>query len=313
MNLKQLQFVVRVAETHSFSRAAELSFATQPTLSNAISQLEDELGGRLFERTTRRVDLTPFGEYMLPRFNDVLQSLEELTKAADAYHNPVHKILRLGFSPLVDMRLLDHVLEPFRQANPDLTIFFKECFIDELDERLSKGQIDVQIVPATSDKETDHSCLFYRDPLHYLPAADDAQTTNHLSFKIADLPATPVILTGGGCGLNGALKALLKSQGVELHAYPGQALSYKVIEEWVSLGIGAGILPKAKISTDYKAGYPLFIDRDLPACFSFQWIWNSDSTQPEHVRSFLEYIQATVPALVSGRSGRMPVQQMETV
>ncbi|PVV15385.1 MAG: LysR family transcriptional regulator, partial [gamma proteobacterium symbiont of Ctena orbiculata] len=54
MNLKQLQFAAHVAETHSFSRAAELSFATQPTLSNAISQLEDELGGRLFNRTTRR-------------------------------------------------------------------------------------------------------------------------------------------------------------------------------------------------------------------------------------------------------------------
>jgi DNA-binding transcriptional LysR family regulator len=313
MNLKQIQFAARVAETHSFSRAAERCFATQPTLSNAISQLEDELGGRLFERTTRRVDLTPFGEYMLPRFNEVLQSLEEMTKAADAYHNPVHKILRLGFSPLVDMRLLDHVLEPFRQANPDVTIFFKECFIDELDERLGKGQIDVQIVPTTSEQVSDNSCLFYRDPLYYLPAADVGQASNHLAFKIADLPATPVILTGGGCGLNGALTALLKSQGAELHAYPGQALSYKVIEEWVSLGIGSGILPKAKISTDYKACYPLFIDRDEPACFSFQWIWNSDSTQAEHVRDFLEYIQATVPALVSGQNGRIPVQQAETV
>ncbi|MET0068817.1 MAG: LysR family transcriptional regulator [Candidatus Thiodiazotropha sp.] len=313
MNLKQLQFAARVAETQSFSRAAELCFATQPTLSNAISQLEDELGGRLFERTTRRVDLTPFGEYMLPRINDVLQSLDELTKAADAYHNPVHKILRLGFSPLVDMRLLDHVLEPFRQANPDVTIFFKECFIDELEERLGKGQIDVQILPTTTENSTGHSCLFYRDPLHYLPAADDGQASNHLSFKIADLPATPLILTGGGCGLNGALTALLKSQGVELHAYPGQALSYKVIEEWVSLGIGAGILPQAKISADYKAGYPLFINRDEPASFSFEWIWNSDSTHPEHVNSFLDYIRTTVPALVSGQGGRQSVQQLETV
>ncbi|MEW8508472.1 MAG: LysR family transcriptional regulator [Candidatus Thiodiazotropha sp.] len=313
MNLKQLQFAARVAETHSFSRAAELCFATQPTLSNAVSQLENELGGRLFERTTRRVDLTPFGEYMLPRIVEVLQSLDELTKAADGYLNPVHKILRLGFSPLVDMRLLDHVLEPFRQANPDVTIFFKECFIDELDERLGKGQIDVQIVPATTGKESENSCLFYRDTLHYLPAADDGHASSHLSFKVADLPATPIILTGGGCGLNGALSALLKSQGVELHAYPGQALSYKVIEEWVSLGIGAGILPQAKISADYKNIHPLFIDRDEPACFSYNWVWNGDSTQPEHVKTFLGYIQITVPALVSGQTGRASVQQAETV
>ncbi|MBL3590227.1 MAG: LysR family transcriptional regulator [gamma proteobacterium endosymbiont of Lamellibrachia anaximandri] len=110
MNLKQLQFAAHVAETHSFSRAAELSFATQPTISNAISQFEEELGGRLFNRTTRKVDLTPFGEYILPRITEVLQSRDELVKAAESYHNPTHKILRIGFSPLVDMQRLDQVL-----------------------------------------------------------------------------------------------------------------------------------------------------------------------------------------------------------
>lgn len=302
MNLKQLQFVVQVAETHSFSRAAELCFATQPTLSNAISQLEDELGGRLFNRTTRRVELTPFGEFLLPRINEVLQGLDELTKAAESFRNPVHKILRIGFSPLVDMQRLDQALAPFRQTNPDITIFFKECFIDDLAERLSKGQIDVQILPTISESEGDQACLFYRDPLHYMPASDDDQASNHLSFKIADLPATPIILTGGGCGLNAALSTLLKSQGVELHAYAGQALTYQVIEDWVSLGIGAGILPKAKISPENKANYPLFIDKDEPAYFSFEWSWQADTIQPEHVKAFINYIQTKVPVLVTGQA-----------
>lgn len=300
MNLKQLQFAVQVAETHSFSRAAERCFATQPTLSNAISQLEDELGGRLFNRTTRRVDLTPFGEYMLPRINEVLQSLKELNQAADSYHNPPHKILRIGFSPLVDMQMLDRVLTPFRQANPDITIFFKECFIDDLAERLSRGQIDIQILPVITASDGEEACLFYRDPLYYLPAADGDPGSNYLSFLIADLPATPIILTGGGCGLNGALSGLLKSQGVELHAYAGQALTYQVIEDWASLGIGAGILPKAKISPENRASYPLFIDKDEPACFSFEWSWQSENAASDPVKSFVDYIRDTVPSLVSG-------------
>ncbi|PVV19887.1 MAG: hypothetical protein B6D78_12010 [gamma proteobacterium symbiont of Ctena orbiculata] len=302
MNLKQLQFAAHVAETHSFSRAAELSFATQPTLSNAISQLEDELGGRLFNRTTRRVDLTPFGEFMLPRINEVLQSRNELARAAESYHNPTHKMLRIGFSPLVDMQRLDQVLAPYRQANPDITIFFKECFIDDLATRLSKGQIDVQILPRVKESNAEHACLFYRDPLYYLPASTDSQTSSHLSFKIADLPATPIILTGGGCGLNAALTTILKSKGVELHAYAGQALTYQVIEDWVSLGIGAGILPKAKISAENKASYPLFMEKDEPACFSFEWSWQPECTEHAHVKSFIDYIQTTVPALVSGQA-----------
>ena len=302
MNLKQLQFVVHVAETHSFSRAAELSFATQPTLSNAISQLEEELGGRLFNRTTRKVELTPFGEYILPKILEVLQSRDELFKAAESYHNPAHKIIRIGFSQLVDMQRLDQVLVPFRQDNPEVTLFFKECFIDDLSERLSKEQIDIQIVPSSNTLEGESSCLFYQDNLYYLPALHDEHAASRLSFKLSDLPETPVILTGGGCGLNDALTELLKSEGMTLQPYAGQAMTYKVIEDWASLGIGAGILPKAKISPDNKAVYPLFVRKDKPAYFSYEWIWRSDRAMPEHMVDFLDYIQMTVPALVKGRA-----------
>jgi len=302
MNLKQLQFVVHVAETRSFSRAAELSFATQPTLSNGISQLEEELGGRLFNRTTRKVELTAFGEYILPRLKEVLQSRDELLKAAESYHNPSHKLLRIGFSPLVDMQRLNQVLTPFRQSHPDVTLFFKECFIDDLSERMKREQIDIQIIPAAEPREGESSCRFYQDNLYYLPALDDPKTQNRLAFEVADLPVTPIILTGGGCGLNDALGDLLKSHNTTLHAYPGQAMSYKVIEDWASLGIGAGILPKAKISSDNKAIYPLFIRKDEPASFSFDWVWRSDQDAPEHITAFLEYIQNTVPMLVQGQA-----------
>ena len=300
MNLKQLQFVVNVAETSSFSRAAELSFATQPTLSNAISQLEEELGGRLFNRTTRKVELTSFGEYMLPRIQEVLHNRDELVKAAESYHNPSHKILRIGFSPLVDMQRLDQVLAPFRQAHPDVTLFFKECFIDDLSRRLSREQIDIQIVPENEGSDGESSCVFYRDNLYYLPALNDEPAASRLSFEIADLPTTPIILTGGGCGLNDALANMMKAQGVKLNPYAGQAMTYKVIEDSASLGIGAGILPSAKISLDNRSLYPLFVKQNEPAAFSYHWIWHVERAVPEHVEAFIEYIQATVPALVEG-------------
>lgn len=64
MNLSQLRFAQAVAELQSFSRAAEHCHVTQPSLSNGIAQLENELGGKLFERTTRSVHLTPFGKHL---------------------------------------------------------------------------------------------------------------------------------------------------------------------------------------------------------------------------------------------------------
>lgn len=300
MNLKQLQFVAHVAQTRSFSRAAELSFATQPTLSNAISQLEEELGGRLFHRTTRKVDLTPFGEHMLPKILDLLQNKEELYRAAESFHNPSHKLLRIGFSPLVDMQRLDQVLAPFREVHPEITLFFKECFIDDLAERLQKQQIDVQITAAISDETDENSCIFYTDPLHYIPSRDEQPSTDRLAYTLKELPDAPIIMTGGGCGLNAALEALFNQNEAKLNAYPGQAISYQVIEDWASLGIGAGILPRGKVSRDNKHSFPLFTSRDNPAQFNFIWRW-LDQPQPDHLATFTDYIQTTVPSLIKGQ------------
>lgn len=302
MNLKQLQFVSEVAKTRSFSKAAERCFATQPTLSNAIAQLEKELGGRLFVRTTRKVELTAFGEFLLGHVDDVLRSRDELVTAAESFLNPAHKMLRIGFSPLVDMHRLDQVLEPYRQAHPDVTVFFKECFLDELSSRLISEQIDFQVCPERPISDKESAGFFYRDPLYYLPASGSDGENTHLSFKLSELPDTPVILTGGGCGLNDAVEKLYASENLKLKPYAGQALTYRVIEDWASLGIGAGILPKGKLSPDNKAAYPLFVEKDTPASFTYEWVWNAERNMPEYLQEFTKYITDTVPVLEQGRA-----------
>ncbi|WP_299869750.1 LysR family transcriptional regulator [uncultured Roseobacter sp.] len=70
MNFRHLRLAISVAETGSFTRAADICCVTQPALSNAINQLEEELGARLFDRTTRSVTMTGFGELMLEKMRD---------------------------------------------------------------------------------------------------------------------------------------------------------------------------------------------------------------------------------------------------
>ena len=123
MNLGQLRFAKAAAEERSFSKAAEKCNVTQPTLSNRIALLEEEVGGRLFARTTRRVDLTPFGAQLLPLIEAVLQAQAELEAGVKAYYNPEHKIVRIGLSPLIDARLLAQVLEPYTAAHRGVEIF----------------------------------------------------------------------------------------------------------------------------------------------------------------------------------------------
>jgi DNA-binding transcriptional LysR family regulator len=302
MNLKQLLFAQTVADCKSFSRAAELCHATQPTLSNAISQLEQELGDKLFVRTTRKVGLTAFGEYVLPYIAEVLNSKTELEQAAHAYHNPEQSILRIGLSPLIDMKLLTQVLAPYRKAHPDISVFFKECLLDDLSERLANEQIDFAIMPVNVGVTQVNAAAFYQEPLYYIPQEDQDYDADVSHYRIDRLPDASIIMTGGGCGLNGSLDNLFQADKVHLNRYPGQALSYKIIEEWASLGIGAGILPKAKMSADNKAARPLTHANGKLVTFSYEWLWGRHVANRKDLSQFAAYLKTRVPALVKGAS-----------
>src|SRR5258706_9278016 len=106
MNLSQLRFASTVASTGSFTAAAAECCVTQPTLSNGIAQLENELGERLFVRTTRKVALTPFGVHVLPYINEVLSAQASLVHQTQAFLSPGKRLIRIGTSPLVSANLL---------------------------------------------------------------------------------------------------------------------------------------------------------------------------------------------------------------
>ncbi|MGO1119001.1 LysR family transcriptional regulator [Rhodovibrionaceae bacterium A322] len=301
MKLRQLEFVRAIAESRSFSRAAEICNASQPTLSNSLSQLEEELGGKLFTRTTRQVSLTPFGQYLLPYLESLLDHRDEALAAAKAFHNPVHKLLRIGFSPLVDMHRLDRILQPFRDRHPDVSIFFKECSLDDITARLTGNQVDMAIVPRLSLSGGFEQTGFYQDRLYYLPREGTAGTpapTGPISLQ--SLPDVPLILTDGSCGLTGTLTRLFEQNDAQFRSYPGQAKSYQAIEEWVDLGIGAAILPQAKLRLATEQARPLVSRNGLQVAFDFDWTWNRAQQSQPHLADFISYIKNTVPALIDG-------------
>ena len=298
MNFKQLVFIQSLAQTCSFSKSAELCYATQPTLSTAISQFEDEMGGKLFVRTTRKVQLTDFGRYMLPFIEEMLKNSNELKKAAQAYQNPAYKLIRIGLSPLIDAKLVNKVLKEYRQQQPEISIFFKECLLDDLAERLVTEQIDIAIIPSNLRQEEWNRCNFYQEPLYYLPQDGHSESKSPALFMLNKLPDAPIILTGGGCGLNGSLENLFKHQKCRFTSYPGQVLSYQVIEEWASLGIAAGILPKAKISSDNTTARSLQLKNGMLATFSYEWAWTNNSGNRQYIADFIEYVKEVIPELL---------------
>ena len=300
MNLNQLKFVKTLAETASFSKAAEMCFVTQPTLSNAVAQLEDELGGRIFSRTTRKVGLTTFGEHMLPQIIGIVESQDALIKAAQAYFSPAHKLIRVGLSPLIDTRLLNTVLEPFRRDEPEVDIIFKECLLDDLHGRLDNQKLDVAFTLKNRLSPDMQSCFFYEEELYYLQSDYTADSIRPAaSVRLEDV-ATDVFIVTKGCGLAQAVRELFKSQGLKLLEYKGQALNYPIAQQWASLGIGSTILPQSKITTDYQFAQPLALDSGKTAALIYVAAWNRQATHPTHIKRFIKHQKKTVPELVKG-------------
>ena len=100
MNLSHLKFVLATAEQKSFVRAAEKCHVTQSTLSNGVAMIEQELGAKLFERTTRSVDLSAFGKAMIPLIKSVMSAEANLLVQAKNFLNPEKVLIKVGVSPL---------------------------------------------------------------------------------------------------------------------------------------------------------------------------------------------------------------------
>ncbi len=305
MNLQHLRFVKAVAETASFSKAAGICCVTQPTLSNAIAQFEDQIGGKVFVRTTRKVSVTRFGEHILGYVRAVLEAQDELTSAAKAFIEPPHKLLRIGFSPLIDMGLLNLALDAYRHSHAEVELFFKECYINDLEGRLENEAIDAVILPSGKQPSHREACAFYSEPLCVVRNDEHGRRGEDAAVRLKDVVDDTMILTGGGCGLNDVVGELFKREGLEMTVYPGHALSYQVLQDWALLGIGAAIVPQSKLCKAARAkAATLETQRGEPMRVAFDLVWNAETTKPQHLEDLIAHFQDVVPDIVAGRAPR---------
>jgi LysR family transcriptional regulator, hydrogen peroxide-inducible genes activator len=300
MNLNQLRFANALASTASFTEAAEQCFVTQPTLSNGVAQLEGDLGERLFLRTTRKVMLTPFGVHVLPYIQEVLRAQEALIQQSRSFLTPNQRLIRLGTSPLLNAKLMQLMIEPFRKLNPNIEIVLREMNMTDLQRMLDEGLLDFIFGVAHTRKTSLASAFLYAEPLLYLPRGGvwpngSAPHTVH----IKDISDQTYVMVPNSCGLSEATRGLFRSQRRKLNEYSGEAMSYQVLQDWAALGIGSAILPKSKVS-DRELGSTKIIGKSgQTMMISFQASWSHANKLP-HLLAFIHHLRNVVPAIVGG-------------
>ncbi|SFP90462.1 DNA-binding transcriptional regulator, LysR family [Actinomadura madurae] len=143
MDLQQLRYVVAVAETRNFTRAAERCFVVQSALSHRVANLERELGVKLFARTSRRVELTPAGAAFLPAARQALEAADRAVAEAAAAVGLVRGRLAVGVIPTAAAVDMPAVLQHFRQRHPEVRISLRVGGSDELTAQVASGELDV--------------------------------------------------------------------------------------------------------------------------------------------------------------------------
>ncbi|GIJ40936.1 LysR family transcriptional regulator [Micromonospora andamanensis] len=155
MELQQLRYVVAVAETRNFTRAAERCLVVQSALSHQIARLERELGARLFDRTSRRVRMTPAGEAFLPAARQCLDAAERAAAEVASAVGEVRGRLTVGMIPTVAAVDIPAALDAFHKRYPHVRIRLRVGGSEQLIDQVKEGAVDIGFLglPVTARPE----------------------------------------------------------------------------------------------------------------------------------------------------------------
>jgi len=242
IKLKDLRYLVAVADTRHFGRAAERSFVSQPTLSAQLKKLEEYLGVQLIERAPKRVQLTAAGEEIVERARRILDASEEIVELARGHRDPLAGRLRLALLPTIGPYLLPIVAGRLRKQLPRLELMLYEYQTDPMLEKLHSGEIDVGILalPVPMDGLDCHE--LYKEPFTVAMPAEH-RLAQRGSIKVGDLASETLLLLEDGHCLRDQALDICASTGVH-EKQDFRATSLETLRQMVAAGVGITLLPE---------------------------------------------------------------------
>lgn len=213
IELRHLRYFPAVAETRSFTRAAERVHVSQPTLSHQVRQLEEQLGLVLFDRVAGRVGLTHAGEVLLPRARRVLAELENARRELGELHGLRRGLLRVGIMESVHASAIPEIVKRFAVAYPGVQLNCLELAVGEIEAGVEAGTLDLGIAflpPGRPTLEGERLCT--EELVAVAPADHPLARRKRLSVR--ELAASPLVLLAGGCYTGRMIHEAFRTAGV---------------------------------------------------------------------------------------------------
>lgn len=241
MNLRDLRYLIALADLRHFGRAAEACHVSQPTLSTQIKKLEDELGVQLIERAPRQVMLTPAGQEILERARRVIAEVEQMRETGRRTADPEAGSVRLGLFPTLGPYLLPHVVPNIRRRFPRLELLLVEEKTEVVLQMLREGRLDAAVLALPLHEDGLATELLFEEPfLLALPSGHPLARQREL--RLAELSDQHLLLLEDGHCLRDQALAVCHLAGAgEKEGF--RATSLETLRQMVAAGVGITLLP----------------------------------------------------------------------
>jgi len=301
MDLRRLEVFAKVAELRSFSRAAEALGLTQPTVSEHVRALEDELGVPLLDRLGRETTPTRAGALLLGYARRMLALSREARQALDQFQGRLSGELVVGGSTIPGEYLLPAMIGRFKTLYPDISVCLLIGSSRQVTEWIEDGRAEVGVVGARPSPKSLVARELQADELVLVvpPAHAWAGKTE---VMLAELKAEPLLVRERGSGSREALERALAEVNAALSGFriAGEIGSTQAIKQAVRAGVGLALVSKRAVEDECRANLLHCLKvKDLRVSRAFYLVTHRDRSRSPLAQAFVELVESDTPARAS--------------
>jgi len=243
MDQNQLKAFIAIAETGSFSQAAEQLFLTQPAISKRLAQLEEQLGTRLFDRISRTIDLTEAGQTLLPKAYALLRDMDDIKRSITNLTGEISGTLTLGISHHLGLHRLPPYLQAFNESYPGVQLDIEFLDSEVAYDAVQQGKVELGIITLADQSSPNITSLpLWEDPLVFV-AAKNHPLAKQRQITLEQLVEYDAIFPGLNTFTGRITDTLFQDHALKLKV--SLTTHYlETIKMMVSIGLGWSLLPE---------------------------------------------------------------------
>ncbi|WP_108840662.1 LysR substrate-binding domain-containing protein [Aquimarina sp. Aq78] len=297
MTLQQLKYIVALDLKRHYTKAAELCFVTQPTLTIQVKKLEDEIGTVIFDRNTTPLTPTPIGEILIAKAKSTLREANEFQELAYDNTSSISGQYTLGIIPTIAPNLLPLFLESFLKSNPKIKLVIKEMQTDFIIDALHNGTLDIGIVSTPLEDKTIREINLYQEP--FLVYCNDKNTfgTSEIVKQDDLTPDDLLILEEGHCFRNQVLNICQDNDKNKNKAFLFESGSIQTIKNLVKAGLGYTLVPQLSVVEDLENNHIKYFENPKPTR-EISIVVNKNFAKEKLIENLLFEIKKNIPKQV---------------